>query len=169
MILSPGQRVEARCTRCRDVTGHVVVALADGRVVKVQCCACGSTHRYYPPPRPPALPGAERPLRVRSGEERTEAAREQRKPEPREKPGTGRQSREKQQEARLRAEMERQWRDALARTPAVPLPYAMDGRFPLGGLVSHPVFGVGMVLALTPPDKMEILFREGVKALRCQC
>jgi hypothetical protein len=65
--------------------------------------------------------------------------------------------------------MERRWREALAQVPVAPVPYAMNGRFTLGGLVDHPAFGVGMVLAVTPPDKMEILFRDGVKALRCQC
>ena len=36
-------------------------------------------------------------------------------------------------------------------------------------LVEHPVFGVGAVVELFPPDKMDVLFREGVKRLRCAC
>jgi hypothetical protein len=135
-------------------------------VVKVECCACGSVHKYYPP-APVARPAAERPLRVRSGQERTAAARERKTPAS--PSGTGGTGRAGQQEARLRAELERQWREAVAQAPVVPVPYAMSGRFALGGLVDHPSFGLGMVLALIPPDKMEVLFREGVKALRCQC
>ncbi|MFR6517800.1 MAG: hypothetical protein ACLUPV_00325 [Bilophila wadsworthia] len=39
----PGDRIEARCTRCNDITGHVIVALVGGEIVKVEC-ACGSVH-----------------------------------------------------------------------------------------------------------------------------
>lgn len=167
--LAPGQRLEARCTRCRDVTGHVIVALVDGRVAKVECCACGSVHKYYPP-EAPAREVKSRALRVRSGHERGEAvlAQARREPKPAQPPRPA-PSRAGQQTARLMAELERQWQEALARNPATPEPYAMTGSYALGALVDHPSFGVGMVLALTPPDKMEILFREGIKALRCQC
>ena len=166
--LAPGQRLEARCTRCRDVTGHVIVALVDGRVVKVECCACGSVHKYYPP-EAPAREAKSRALRVRAGHERGEAvlARASKEPALKAAPRPGASSRAGQQ--RLLAELERQWQEALARNPATPEPYAMTGSYALGALVDHPSFGVGMVLALTPPDKMEILFREGIKALRCQC
>ncbi|HJA09283.1 MAG TPA: hypothetical protein H9962_08870 [Candidatus Mailhella merdigallinarum] len=168
--LAPGQRIEARCTRCRDVTGHVIVALVDGQVAKVECCACGSVHKYYPP-EAPAREAKSRAVRVQSGRERGEAvlAQARKEPKPKAPPKAKAPSRAEQQTARLQAELERQWQDALARNPATPVPYSMNGTFALGGLVDHPTFGVGMVLALTPPDKMEILFREGVKALRCQC
>ena len=42
----PGDRIEARCTRCNDITGHVIVALVGGEIVKVECRACGSVHKY---------------------------------------------------------------------------------------------------------------------------
>ena len=32
----PGDRIEARCTRCNDITGHVIVALVGGEIVKVE-------------------------------------------------------------------------------------------------------------------------------------
>lgn len=166
--LAPGQRLEARCTRCRDVTGHVIVALVDGRVAKVECCACGSVHKYYPPEAPREV--RSRALRVQAGRERGEAVLAQARKESMPKAVPPRSSsRSGQQTTRLLAELERQWQEALARNPAEPEPYVMTGRYALGALVDHPTFGVGMVLALTPPDKMEILFREGVKALRCQC
>lgn len=170
MSLAPGQRVEARCTRCRDIMGHVVVALVDGKIAKVECCACGSVHKYYPAEAPVKAPKA-RPVRVQSGSERGEAVLAQAKKKIRTPaaPKLKLPSRAEQQSARMLAEMERQWQEALARNPAKPVSYSMSGHFDLGGLVDHPSFGIGMVLALTPPDKMEILFREGIKALRCQC
>ena len=48
-----GDEVEGRCTKCKDVTSHTIVALQDGEIKKVECLVCGSTHKFYPP-RPPA-------------------------------------------------------------------------------------------------------------------
>ena len=53
----PGDRIEARCTRCNDITGHVIVALVGGEIVKVECRACGSVHKYYPPATPKEAKG----------------------------------------------------------------------------------------------------------------
>ncbi len=171
MDLAPGQRVEARCTRCRDIMGHVIVAMVDGRVAKVECCACGSVHKYYPPEAKTGTP-KERVMRVRAGMERGDAVlAESRKVSRESRPAAASPPATKatRQNVRLAGELERQWQEALARNPGSPAAYSMHGSFALGSLVDHPTFGVGMVLALTPPDKMEILFREGVKALRCRC
>ena len=177
---SPGQRIEARCTRCRDITGHIIVVVLDGEVAKVECCACGSVHKYYPAENK-ARPVKERPLRVQSGQERGEAVLNRSSALTRVElaaasgAGTGtvprpaKLSRAEQQSAKLREELEHQWQEAMARNPGMPKPYAMDGAFALGSLVEHPSFGVGMVLSVTPPDRIDVLFREGIKALRCRC
>ena len=170
--LAPGQRVEARCTRCRDITGHVIIALVDGHVHKVECCACGSIHKYYPAVSK-QVEVKSGPVRVESGKDRNKVVKEKEKRMPKpglEKPRAPKApARAAQQNARIQAELERQWEDAIAKNPSQPVPYAMSSRFAMGALVEHPSFGLGMVLALTPPDKMEVLFREGIKALRCAC
>jgi hypothetical protein len=66
-------------------------------------------------------------------------------------------------------ESEQRWNQAMASIVAQPVPYNMNGKFPVRALVEHPVFGVGAVIELFPPDKMDVLFREGVKRLRCAC
>ncbi|WP_300848037.1 hypothetical protein, partial [uncultured Bilophila sp.] len=71
--LGPGDRIEARCTRCNDVTGHVIVALVGGEIVKVECRACGSVHKYYPPATPKAAKVKTAVCRVKAGETRKEA------------------------------------------------------------------------------------------------
>ena len=167
--LEPGQRVEARCTRCRDITGHVIIALVDGHVHKVECCACGSIHKYYPASSKHAEVKSG-PVRVESGKDRARVVKEKERRLPQPKPEKPKlPSRAEQHTARILAELERQWGDAIAKNPSRPVPYAMSSRFEMGALVEHPSFGLGMVLALTPPDKMEVLFREGIKALRCAC
>ncbi len=40
-----GSDIEAICRKCGDVW-HVVIALADHRIAKVQCKQCGARHRY---------------------------------------------------------------------------------------------------------------------------
>ena len=69
----PGDRIEARCTRCNDITGHVIVALVGGEIVKVECRACGSVHKYYPPAAPKEAKGKTSVCRVKAGEARKEA------------------------------------------------------------------------------------------------
>ena len=48
------------------------------------------------------------------------------------------------------------------------IPYDIDGKFKAGDLVKHPVFGFGVVKTVIVPNKMEILFRDGKKMLRCK-
>ncbi len=45
----------------------------------------------------------------------------------------------------------------------------MNGRFNVKRLILHPVFGLGVVKAVIVPNKMQILFKDGIKLLRCQC
>ena len=66
-------------------------------------------------------------------------------------------------------ENEQRWNQAMASIVAQPVPYNMNGKFPDRTLVEHPIFGIGAVVELFPPDKMDVLFREGVKRLRCAC
>ena len=67
-----GQIIEARCSRCRDVTGHVVMACLDGMPIKVECRACGSVHKYSAPGAAPRQK-AETTVRVKAGHARTAA------------------------------------------------------------------------------------------------
>ncbi len=52
--LAAGETVESRCTKCRSVLNHTIVAMVDGKIVKVKCNTCGGTHNYYPPVSAPA-------------------------------------------------------------------------------------------------------------------
>lgn len=46
--------------------------------------------------------------------------------------------------------------------------YDMDGSYRTKALVSHAHFGLGMVMGMAGSRKMEVLFEEGKKLLRCQ-
>ena len=61
-----------------------------------------------------------------------------------------------------------QWQDlALEENPGKLQPYAMDASFKKAARISHPTFGVGLVVGLPGPKKVEVLFKEGKKVLRC--
>jgi len=46
-ILSAGDYIAARCTKCKVNTNHTIVAMVGEKVVKVECNTCGSTHKYH--------------------------------------------------------------------------------------------------------------------------
>lgn len=45
--------------------------------------------------------------------------------------------------------------------------YTMSGRFAVGGLINHPVFGLGLVQQAAGPSKIWVLFHDGKKLMRC--
>jgi hypothetical protein len=140
--LSAGDTVEARCTRCRVVTNHTIVAMVGEQVVRVQCNTCGGVHNYKPPvtEKAPAAPKAA---------PKTPASPRRAAKDP--------------------AALERAEWEALRPTlqPERARPYAMDAAFKAGELVQHPVFGLGVVKSVGA-GKAEMLFEEGKKLLRCR-
>ena len=160
-VKGPGDRLEARCTRCNDVTGHIIVALVGGQVVKVECCACGSVHKYHPPRQEKASADSG-VRRVRAGDSRKAALASAPRPA-----AVTRGAARAAQEA---AATESAWRKAMER-PSAPQarPYSMDMTLQCGDIVEHSVFGIGSVQGVVRPDKAEVLFREGLRMLRCSC
>lgn len=165
-IPGPGDRIEARCTRCNDVTGHVVVALVGGQIVKVECRACGSVHKYYPPVSARTAQEKTSVRRVRAGEDRrnviSAASPASTIPEMK-----GTRTGHASSRARAAEEMEQSWQKAINLSAATPRPYAMDQSFAAGDIIEHVKFGLGVVQETVPPDKIQVLFRDGGRLLRC--
>ena len=157
----PGDRIEARCTRCNDITGHVIVALVGGEIVKVEC----------PPATPKEAKGKTAVCRVKAGETRKEAVNSFK---PTSTPSTAAASPAAVSRAAAKAQkaaedMEQNWQRTMNMTAASARPYAMNESFAVGDVIDHPKFGSGVVQEIFPPDKMQILFRDGAKMLRCAC
>jgi len=57
---SPGDPIEARCTKCRKITNHIIVAMDGETPAKVECNTCKGQHKYRKPAakRQPANPKA---------------------------------------------------------------------------------------------------------------
>lgn len=134
-----GDIIEARCTKCRSLLNHTIVAMVGERVVRVQCNTCGGQHNYHPPQA------------ERAGD----------------RPATGKATAERPRREKAPAGPS-EWEVALTGLdPANAVPYAMEGSFRSGQLVAHPTFGLGVVTALCKPNKVEILFSAGKKLLCC--
>lgn len=140
-VKSAGDIVETNCTKCKALMNHTIVAMVGELIVKVECNTCRSTHKYHPPKetKAPAAPRASRG---------TTAV-----PRPKKNPA---------------AEAAAEW-EALQATidPDRAVPYDMNAPCRAKSLISHPLFGLGIVQKITSPNKMEVLFKDGRKLLRC--
>lgn len=130
-VLSVGEQIEARCTKCRKNNDHVIITLEEGAPVKVQCSVCSRQHKY----RPPTVP-------------KKPAVRKTAKP---------RDADRKEWEA-LQPSMDK----SKAKT------YSMTDAYKLKALIDHPVFGLGIVQRIIGSQKIEVLFEDGKKVMRCQ-
>lgn len=172
MAQQPGDRIEARCSRCSDCTGHIIMAIVNGEIVKVKCCACGSEHKYRP--QRIAKKGQENTAttavrRIGAGEDRKSVMAEAERPARAARPAAApRVSAATRKAAQNSADAEQRWRKSLERPSAPePRPYAITIELAAGDVVNHPVFGMGVVESVTRPDKAQILFRDSSRALRC--
>lgn len=63
--------------------------------------------------------------------------------------------------------LEEEWLAQMkGRDPKQAIPYGQSARPQPGDLVEHPSFGFGLTLKVLPPNKIELLFRDGVRLLR---
>jgi hypothetical protein len=140
--LTAGDDIDSRCLKCKDITNHTIVALVENRVVKVQCNVCRALHNYRP------VQVEKKTTVRRSGEKSGQSGR------------TGRSSRESKAESHFRELLG-------GRDPVAAVRYAMTKSFIEDDLVNHPVFGLGLVTRMIPPNKIEVVFKEGSKILIC--
>ncbi len=48
--LGPGDDVDTKCGKCKDVRSHVIVAVGDtGQITRVRCATCQGEHNYKAP------------------------------------------------------------------------------------------------------------------------
>lgn len=162
--LGPGDRIESRCTRCNDITGHVIVALVGGEIIKVECLACRSVHKYHPPVAARPQREAKSVCRVKAGEARKDAVSAVRPA--RSSASAHTENRATAKSRKAADEIEQTWQRSLNLSAAAPKPYAITTSYTKGDVVEHPVFGMGVVQEVQG-DRMHLLFREGLKLLKC--
>jgi len=165
----PGDFIAAKCGRCNDITGHVIMIVLGGQIAKVECKACGSTHKY----RKTHLPGAgekeQGSIRhVRAGQERKQARNLGSKPKSSPAHTGTTSSGGAPRKNASAAKLESAWQEAMMRHSAeTPLPYAMNGTYNVRDFLEHPVFGRGEIISISS-GKIDVLFQKGIKILRCR-
>lgn len=147
--LSAGDIIDARCTRCRDILNHRIVAMVEDKVVRVECNTCNGVHNYYPPPTVKEAKAAKAAKSSTSSRAASSTPRTSRK-DPTEA--------DREEWTSLRPTMQ------IDRA----LDYDMNGKFRVNSLLMHSVFGLGVVKIVIVPNKMQVLFQDGIKLLRCQ-
>jgi hypothetical protein len=140
--LSAGSNIETTCTRCRAVLNHTIVAMVGEKIIRVECNTCHGTHAFHP------VKAAKEPGTARTAQTKVAAPRKS-KADP---------------EAAARAEWIALQPDM---NPAQAIPYDMNGTYRVKDLLLHSHFGLGIVLLVLPPNKIEVLFQDGKKRLRC--
>ncbi|MCL7487891.1 MAG: hypothetical protein M8357_06935 [Desulfobulbaceae bacterium] len=136
--IEAGNEVNSRCLKCKDVTNHTIVAIADGKIAKVVCNVCGGRHNYRP----------DKPQTAAAAKRKT--------------------TRAATIASAKSAKIEAQYDDLLTgRDPSKALVYSMTDIFKEDDLLNHPVFGLGIITETVMPNKIEVLFREGSRLLVC--
>ena len=128
--LSAGDPIETRCTKCRKITNHIIVAMAEDVPAKVECNTCKGQHKYRRPAAKKA-PATRRTVDPKNAE--------------------------RKEWEKLRSEIE--GKQAVS--------YSMVNSFKVGTVVNHSVFGLGLVQGKIGPQKIEVLFEDGKKKMRC--
>ncbi len=45
-----GEEIDSKCTKCKMVLAHTIVAMVGDTIKQVKCNTCGGVHAYRPPP-----------------------------------------------------------------------------------------------------------------------
>lgn len=161
MAFKVGEDIDAWCTKCREDTIHVVVALKPGNAgpKRVECKSCHGQHMYHAP----KLPSRSAPQTQPAVVNRSAAARNPPPPKPPKAPRPA----AAPAAAPLAGvrEWSRRMEELASRADLEIRPYSMRDRFAPGDPVSHPKFGKGIVVEVLEAKKCAILFEEGRKVL----
>jgi hypothetical protein len=134
-----GSEIDAFCTRCKLVLGHTILALVGKQIARVRCNTCQGEHRFH-----------------------SEG------PEERVGPSARKSRRAVEPSPAVRASLAIGGADLdrllQGKDLSQPRKYRTSESFTKDEVLEHGSFGLGIVLA-TRGERMEVLFRSGVKTL----
>ncbi|MCB9654365.1 MAG: hypothetical protein H6729_09585 [Deltaproteobacteria bacterium] len=132
-----GDEVDSKCTKCKMVLAHTIVAMVGEQIARVQCNTCNGEHAYRAPPS--------------ASEATAKKRRAERKASTLERGTRGSASDY----------------DAMTkgRDLSKPVPYSIKMGLNTDDVIEHPTFGVGFVTDLKEGSKAHVLFPEGGRIL----
>lgn len=133
-----GDEVDSRCTKCKLVLAHTVVAMVGDQIARVKCNTCGGEHAYRPPPTA------------------SEATAKRRRAE-----------RKAATESRFQGMASADEYPELIRGHDISQPEKYSPKMALtrDTVVEHPKFGLGLVVELKEGNKAHIAFPDGGRIL----
>jgi len=140
----PGSTIVAFCKKCEADKPHTVLEVLEGgkRLGKVRCDTCREEHPFRRPKVAPPKPPKEKAAKPRRHGSKSKAPQEV-----------------------VAAEA---WRQVEAMVQAAAkTPYQMGRSFEKGEVIEHPQFGVGVVVTVLSPTKVEVLFPTVRRKLVC--
>lgn len=136
-----GQKIDSQCLKCKRVTNHIIIAMAEEKIAKVECNVCGAKHKY----RPPKI---KKPKTVKKKKAVTKKT-------------------PKNSISQIKAEAHfEEIMEGL--DPSTAKPYSMTETFRKDDLIDHSTFGMGLITSTIHPNKIEVTFKVGSKLLICK-
>ncbi len=131
-----GNTVDGWCGKCKLMLAHTIEAVAKGKVTRTHCNTCGAQHALRS--KPPGKSGSTG-ARSRTARNTTKTVK-------------------KPQEIDYKALL-------TGKDTSAARLYNVSERFQAKEIIRHPVFGIGLVVAVRDPNKIDVGFTEGMKTL----
>jgi hypothetical protein len=153
--LKPADEIDSYCTKCKLDLAHRIISMEGDRPHKVECQTCHSHHLYRRP---------------KSVAEEPRVARAKAASAPSSSPGKSSTPRSSSAKAMAAAQAENQReRDWERRVSGKGVhdfkPYRTTTSFDANDLVRHLKFGDGYVVRVIDKNKIEVMFRDGIRTL----
>ena len=69
-----GDEVDSKCTKCKMMLAHTIVAMVGDAIARVKCNTCGGEHAYRPPPSASEATAKRRRAERKAGDKSAPAA-----------------------------------------------------------------------------------------------
>jgi hypothetical protein len=149
-----GDDVDSRCLKCKAVTNHTIIAVAGETIAKVQCNTCGARHNYRAP----------------VAEKKKSSATLRRRGDTGAVTVSGSAKAKTTMAPKKRVSRGAVNFDALiiGKDVSAAIPYRLDAALSVSDLIQHTIFGLGVVMEIILPNKVQVTFQEhGSKLLVC--
>ena len=149
MKYTAGMEMDYRCTRCKLVLAHTVLAAVKGIPVQLRCNTCMTDRKYRKPT---------------TASKRSTTRRAAAKEPARETAGELSVKRKQDTDGAAQSAWSAKLESARS-AGAESLKYDTKQDHPIGSLVKHPKFGVGLSERTLNPQRVVVLFEDGERML----
>lgn len=133
-----GDEVDSKCTKCKMVLAHVIVAMVGDQIARVKCNTCNGEHAYRPPPS-----ASEATAKRRRAERKAAVA-----------------------DATVgEVKAEDYERLIQGHDLSKAAKYSMKAPLTHNDVIDHSKFGVGLVVEMREGNKVQVAFPDGGKVL----